>query len=148
MEHLELPSFSQWEDRRNWFESHIFRYEEAGSYSVGEQASALISEVQCCFCAGAWVAVVITAQAVMEANLKEVNNIAGHKRAVDLFKENGFGSLEFCNIRQRRNSLVHAKPGNLALTIDEQWDNREELETEARRVVELMFQVFYTEVST
>jgi hypothetical protein len=46
MEHLEHPMAEQWEIRRRWFESHIFHYEELGSCLVGEQASALLSEVE------------------------------------------------------------------------------------------------------
>lgn len=147
MEHLDHPTAEQWEMRRSWFEAQIFHYEEIGSYLVGEQASALISEVESCFCAGAWAAVVILAFAVIEANLRETSNSAKHHRAIDLFKDQGFDDA-FDRLRKRRNTLVHATPDNPALTIDQQWDDRALLEAEARKTVELMFKAFYSQAGT
>ncbi|TRX00238.1 hypothetical protein [Candidatus Methylobacter oryzae] len=147
MEHLEYPTIDQWEARRKWFEAHIFHYEELGSYLVGEQASALISEVQACFCAGAWVAVIILSFAVIEANLQETSGSSKRLRAVELLKEQGF-TAAFDQLRQRRNTLIHTNPDRPAITIDQQWDDRPALETEARDAVGLMFQAFYSQVGT
>lgn len=147
MEHLEHPSATLWEERREWFEAYIFHYEELASYLVGEQASALISEVQACFCAGAWAAVVVLAFTVIDANLQETSSSSGRLRAVDLLKERGF-SASFDRLRRRRNALVHATRDNPAITIDQQWDNRSNLEDEAREAVGLMFQAFYSQAGT
>lgn len=146
MEHLDHPTAEQWGVRRTWFEDHVFHYEELGSYRVGEQASALISEVESCFCAGAWAAVVILAFAVIEANLQETSESDKHRRAVDLLKAHGF-SEAFDELRKRRNSLIHARPDIPAITIDQQWDDRIFLEAEARQAVVLMFQAFYSQVN-
>ena len=92
MEHLYHSTPELWQARRNWFEAYIFDYEERGSYLVGEQACALISEVQSCFCSGAWAAVLIVAFAVIEANLQETSGSSKRKRAVELLQENGFSA--------------------------------------------------------
>jgi len=147
MEHLEHPTAEQWEVRRRWFESHIFHYEELGSYLVGEQASALISEVESCFCAGAWAAVVILSFAVVEGNLQETSSSKKRRRSVELLEHQGFGA-GYDRLRKRRNSLVHATPESPALTIDQQWDDRASLEAEAREAVVLMFQAFYSQAGT
>jgi hypothetical protein len=71
MEHLDCPSHEVWEERRIWFESLNDEISGQGSYLVSEQACALIAEVQSVFCAGAWVAVIILATAVIDAQLRE-----------------------------------------------------------------------------
>jgi hypothetical protein len=147
MEHLDHPSTNQWEARKGWFESHIFHYEELGSYVVGEQASALLAEVESCFCAGAWAAVIIIAFAVVETNLEETNGAPEGQRAVDLLKGHGIEAA-LTKLRKSRNSLVHTRSGTPALTVDRQWDDRAALEAEARDAVELMFRAFYFEPGT
>jgi hypothetical protein len=46
-------------------------------------------------------------------------------------------------MRKRRNALVHPDPDAPALTVDQQWEDRAAMETEARQAVELMFEAFY-----
>lgn len=147
MEHLDHPTAEMWEWRRKWFEAHIFEYEEKGSYLVGEQASALISEVQSCFCAGAWAAVIILAFSVIEANLQETGDSSRRLRAVELLEVQGFGP-KFGVLRKRRNSLIHATLGNPGITLDHQWESRASLEIEARQAVQLMFEAFYSQIGT
>lgn len=147
MEHLDHPTEELWEQRRHWFEAHIFHYEERGSYLVGEQACALISEVQSCFCAGAWAAVVMLAFSVIEANLKEIDPSAKKSKVIDLLKANEFDD-RFHHLRMRRNCLIHGDHGCPAITVEQQWDNRAELELEAKEAVGLMFEAFYSQAGT
>ena len=46
-------------------------------------------------------------------------------------------------LRERINAIIHLDPENPAITVDQQWANRNELEQDARHVVELMFEAFY-----
>lgn len=147
MEHLEPPERELWESRREWFEGFIFKYEERGSHFVGEQASALISDVQCCFCAGAWISVIVLTFTVIEANLSEITPSSHKTRAVDLLKLYGLDA-RFDQLRRRRNKLVHATGNAPAVTIDDQWGKRETLEFEAKNAVQLMFEAFYLDVGT
>ena len=146
MDHIEYPTIEQWETRRKWFEEYIYHYEELDSYRVGEQASALISDVQSCFCSGAWVAVIILSFTVIEANIQEICGTSKPQRAVELLKNQGWNDTELDHLRKRRNTLIHATPDRPAITIDKQWDDRCELEIEARKAVELMFLVFYSQM--
>jgi hypothetical protein len=147
MDHIEVPSPELWEERRNWYEEHIFRYEEAGSYIVGDQAGALLFDVQSCFCAGAWVSVIIVAFTVIEAHFRETNPRSKGKKSYELLREKGWEE-KLTELRKLRNKLVHATYNNPALTIDEQWDEREALEERAREAVGIMFEVFYSENGT
>lgn len=56
MIHLEHPSQEIWDSRRSWFEQRA-EPPENGGYLLSEQACALIADLQCAFCAGAWIAV-------------------------------------------------------------------------------------------
>ena len=142
MEHLDHPSFDIWEERRLWFESLNDETSGEGSYLVSEQAYALIAEVQSTFCAGAWVAVIILALAVVDAQLRETeaSNFKGNTK--ELLETVG-ADPKLQSLRLRRNSLVHVNPDNPAITVDQQWANRKELEAEARQAVQLMLEAFY-----
>jgi hypothetical protein len=147
LEHLDHPTLEQWSKRRDWFEAFIFSYEEAGSYLVGEQACAIISDVQSCFCSGAWAATIVLAFSVIEANLQETNETGKKQRSVDLLSSFSTDT-RFDLLRKRRNSLIHATPNNPAITTDQQWDNRASLEFEAKEAIELMFIAFYSQIGT
>lgn len=142
MDQLEPPIEELWNQRREWFEQLIHAYGDRHSRLTGEQATALIFEVQCCFCAGAWAAVLILACAVIEANGVEVFSNGQRKRAGKLWEELKLGK-PYDDLRLRRNALVHVTQGSPGLTLDNQYDDRPALESEARQAVQLMFQAFY-----
>ena len=142
MLHLDHPSEGLWNERRTWFEKVEERRRGDGNYLSSEQACALTADVQCAFCAGAWAAVVVLAMAVVDAALREteVSNHRGNKKK--LLQDAGVNS-ELQWLRKRRNAFVHVDADQPALTVDQQWLNRNELEQEAKRAVELMFEAFY-----
>ena len=142
MDHLELPLEEDWIARREWFEQLIHKYGDRHSRLTGEQATALIFEVQCCFCAGAWAAVLVLAFTVIDANAAEIAEDSQRKRPKKWLEEHGLGK-PYDELRLRRNGLVHVTQGSLGLTLDNQYDDRPELEKEARQAVQLMFQAFY-----
>ncbi|MDP2931656.1 MAG: hypothetical protein Q8O05_04040 [Chloroflexota bacterium] len=65
------PSKEKWESRRRWFEEQNELFCVGNSYDLSEQACALAYEVETAFCAGAWVAVIVLAIAVVDAQLRE-----------------------------------------------------------------------------
>ena len=94
------------------------------------------------FCAGAWVAVLMLAMAVVDAQLRETElpGFAGNtKQLLDAAQANP----ELQRLRERRNAIIHVNAENAAITVDQQWANRTELEQEARQAVRLMFEAFY-----
>lgn len=144
---LEQPSTELWEARRLWFEELAESIAGEGSYLVSEQACALIGEVQTAFCAGAWAAVLVLALAVVDAQLRETELpgfLGNTKRLLDAAQANP----ELQRLRERRNAIIHVRPENPAITVDQQWANRSELEQEARRAVRLMFEAFYISPGT
>lgn len=147
MDHLEHPSLDLWEERREWFENLLNEYESVGSYLVSEQACALIAETQSCFCAGAWISVIIITFAVIDAQLREteVPNFRGNsKELIDIL---GFDE-RFQRLRKRRNRIIHINIDDPAITVDQQWGNRKELEEEARDAIKLMVEAFYSNPGT
>ena len=143
MDHLEHPSKRLWEDRRIWFELLLDQHESLGSYLVSEQACALIAEAQSCFCAGAWVSVIILAFTVIDAQVRETETPNFKGTSKKLLEVLGFGE-RYQKLRKRRNELIHLNIDNPAVSVDQQWGNRRELEGEAREAVGLMIEAFYS----
>jgi hypothetical protein len=142
MDHLEHPNLKDWESRQHWFETEEAEARGKGSYLVSEQACALIAEVQSTFCVGAWAAVIILAAAIIDAQLRETELPGFRGNTAQLINAIG-GETGLHQLRKRRNALVHVNPDNPALTVDQQWAERDRLEKEAREAVKLMFRTFY-----
>jgi hypothetical protein len=142
MEHIEHPSHKIWEQRRRWFESVEEKARGEGNYIVSEQACALTADVQAAFCTGAWAGVIILSMAVVDAALRETE-VPGFKGNTKMLIEAADANPRLQIIRERRNALVHIDPEKPALTVDQQWSERDKLEEEAKEAVELMFDSFY-----
>jgi len=147
MNWLEMPSLELWETRQQWFDELGESIQGEGSYLVSDQACALIGEVQTCFCAGAWIAVIVLAVSVIDAQLRETElpDFKGNtKELFNIIQTNP----ELHNLRKRRNAIVHIDLENPAINVDQQWANQIELEKEARQAVKLMFEAFYMNPGT
>lgn len=142
MIHLEHPSHEMWEFRRDWFEQKAEPPDDGGL--VSEQACAVVADLQCAFCAGAWIAVVVLAAAAIDAHLHDAEGFTGNaKRVID---EAG-ADTQMHTLRKRRNALIHSDTDSPAITVDQQWSERVKLEEDARLAVELVFRVFYSSAS-
>ena len=147
MNWLGQPSAELWKERELWFEELAESLADGGSYIVSEQACALIGEVQTAFCAGAWVAVLVLAMAVVDAQLRETE-LPGFQGNTKRLLNDVEANPELQQLRKRRNAIIHINPDNPAITVDQQWTNRSELEQEARKAVQLMFEAFYISPGT
>jgi hypothetical protein len=140
MDWLEQPSAELWEVRRRWFDVLGESLAGEGSYFVSEQACALIGEVQTAFCAGAWVAVLVLAMAVVDTQLRETE-LPGFKGNTQQLLDAVRADPGLQRLRERRNAIIHIRPENPTIIVDQQWANRAELEQEARHAVKLMFEL-------
>ena len=131
MDHLESPDPLVWDERRLWFERRQTAASVEGAGKLSEQATALLIDLQACFCAGAWVAVVILAATVVDTQVEA----SKQRRAAP--------AEDLRWLRALRNRLVHEDRANPALTIEAQWTERREWERAAKRAVELVSAVFY-----
>lgn len=140
MKHLSHPSTEVWNQRAKWFESAAEPSDD-GAYILGEQACALSADLQCAFCAGAWIAVIVLAATVIDAHLREAEGLSGTaKAAIDSMG----GDSQLHNLRRRRNAIIHVNPELPAVTVDQQWTDRNALEREARDAVTLVFREMYS----
>jgi len=142
VDHFEHPSVEVWEERRTWFDSMEEQPRGESSFLLSEQACALTAEVQAVFCAGAWAAVIILALAVVDSALRETELPGFTGNTQQLLAQAG-ATPRLQALCRRRNALVHLNPESPAITVDQQWLNRDQLEAEARQAVELMFEAFY-----
>jgi len=147
LDHLDAPPEDIWNVRRKWFEDHVFEHQGLGSHLLSEQACALMMEVQSCYCSGAWIAVVVLAFTVIDAQLSETmapdfeGNSAGLLRHLELGEE-------YQKLRLRRNRIIHLRSDQPAITVDQQWGSRQELEAEAQDAVKLMLAAFFSAPGT
>ena len=144
---LECPSKEIWESRRRWFQEQDELFCVGRSYLLSEQACALSCEVENAFCAGAWIAVIVLAMAVVDAQLRETEFYKFEGSTKRLLEELDVNK-DLQKLRERRNAIIHIDPDNPAITMDQQITNREELEKEARNAVKLMFEAFYLSPGT
>ncbi|MEX2630861.1 MAG: hypothetical protein WD341_13055 [Tistlia sp.] len=131
MEHLEQPDPLTWDDRRLWFEARQQEQARHGGSRFSEQATALTVELQACYCAGAWVACVILAGAIVESQAE----VSGRHEAVP--------AEELLWLRGLRNRLLHENRAEPLLTLEDHWVRRPDWEAAARRAVSLVFLAMY-----
>ncbi|WP_455372285.1 hypothetical protein [Limibacillus halophilus] len=125
MEQLEHPREEDWEERRLWFEGEQQRAASGGLSKVSEQAAALLIELQCVYCAGAWAASVLLAAAIVDAQ----SLYAGFP-SDSLSEERNW-------LRGLRNGLLHEYRSAPALTIEDHWTKRDAWRRDAKRAVRL-----------
>lgn len=147
MDHLECPTPSVWSARRIWFAQEEEGARGKGSYLVSEQACALLAELQSVFCAGAWVAVIVLAVAVVEAQLRDIEFSDFRGNLKQLLDAAGTDP-DLQQLRARRNALVHCRPDAPGITVDDQWARRAELEDQAREAIRLALAAFYMSPGT
>ena len=133
MQHLDPPEPLDWDERRLWFEEQEAALSARGVGRLSEQASALMVELQCVFCAGAWAATVVLSAIIVETQA----NAARSFRAAP--------AEDLRWLRSLRNRLLHEAPGEPVLTIEDHWTTRGEWEKAARRAVGIALAVVYPE---
>ena len=72
MDQLEIPEEELWNSRREWFENELESAQHPmASYLVCDHATALLVDLMSCFCAGAYLAVVILSISIIDAQLRD-----------------------------------------------------------------------------
>jgi len=144
------PAGDEAEARTRWFADVMAgrgtEHRNDLATSVGDHTQALLVELETVFGAGAWVATVILAVAVIEAHLREQAIASG--RVVDpylnagtLFAEAGLDE-RFDVLRRARNRALHVSDPP-TLTVDMHWFEAERLEAEARFAIRLVAAALY-----
>ena len=117
--------------RSRWVAATVARMTDGDGLHPTPQAGALFVEMTRVFCAGAWIATLILAQAALDADLEENDSHDGLA-----LNDRRYGR-DFIRLRERRNHLVHADGPGPAVTIHSLTQDAAALEREARRAVVL-----------
>lgn len=148
MEQLEHPVFEIWEERKGWFENELENKQHPlASYLLSDQGTALLVELQSCYCAGTFLAVIILSVSIIDAQLREteaVDNKIGTAKLLDEY----FTGKDINWLRKLRNKYVHVDIDNPALTIDDQHTNRKNMESDARRAIQMVIHAFFQSPGT
>ncbi len=141
MEQLEHLPFEIWEQRMEWFENLLDEKQHLlANYLVNDHATGLLVDLQCCYCAGAWLAVVVLSVSIIDAQLRgeAMSNIG----TAQLLK-NYFSGENIDWLRKLRNSYVHADVDQPSLDLDDQYLNREKMRTDAENSIKMVIHAFF-----
>lgn len=103
----------------------------------------MMADLQAVYCAGCWASVIILALAVVDAQLRETE-MPGFKGSTKQLLDELGGDPQLHWLRKRRNSLVHLDEDSPALTVDQQWLDRHDLELDAQKAVQLCIEAFFS----
>jgi hypothetical protein len=148
MEQLECPDFEIWAERKRWFESELEgKLHPLASYLISDQGTALLVDIQSCYCAGAFLSVIILSVSIIDAQLRETEAVDNKIGTAKLLNEYYTGK-DINWLRKLRNKYVHVNIDNPSLTIDDQYKNRKQMEIDARRAVQMVFHAFFQSPGT
>ena len=143
MEQLDCPSLEIWEQRRQWFERCLDEVQHPfANYIVSDHATALLVELQACYCVGAGVSVIILSISIIDAQLRETEAGDGRIGTAKLLNEY-YGGDEINWLRKLRNKYVHIDIDSPALKVDDQYLKRKELETDATKAIKMVIRSFF-----
>ena len=148
MEQIEYPDFEIWEGRKRWFEEELENKQHPlASYDVSDQATALLVELQSCYCVGAFLSVIILSVSIIDAQLRETKAVDSKIGTAKLLDEY-FTGRDINWLRKLRNKYVHVDIDNPALKIDDQYTNRKQMESDAERAIQMVIHAFFQSPGT
>ena len=133
-----------WNGRRDQFRNLEAVAIGEGKYGQDAhgQRETLVRELEHAYCAGAWLATVLLAQAVVEITLAFHGHDTSKKRE-DFLKKYDFDK-KARQLRLRRNALVHRGAGDeVEVSLDQVLFDRETLSHEAKEAVDLALNVAF-----
>jgi len=148
MDQLENPIAGLWKERKSWFENRLEEGQHPlASYQVSDQATALLIDLQSCFCAGAFLAVIILSVSVIDAQLRETEAMDAKIGTARLLNQYYTGEhIDW--LRRLRNRYVHVNIDSPALSVDAQYDNREQMESDARKAIQIIIHSLFQSPGT
>jgi hypothetical protein len=90
--------------------------------------------------------VIVFAYTVLDAQLLQTEMPEFKGNSKDLITQLGFGD-DYQQLRLRRNRIIHLRPDDPAITVDQQWSRRAELQKEAEHALGLMLAAFFSNPS-
>jgi hypothetical protein len=145
---LDYTDAKMWESRLRWLEhvEETHRHPDA-SYLLSSQGTLLTYDVEKAFCAGAWVSVIVTAHAAIDATIRDTETADYDANSKVTFGDDP--NLQW--LRMRRNRLVHVTDGAHGIPQEDLADFdvfHDSLEEDARRAVQLLFKTIYANPGT
>lgn len=148
MDQIEYPDATTWGSRKEWFEKTLERSQHPlASYFVSDQATSLLVDLESCYCAGAFLAVVLLSVSIIDSQLRETG--VGDKKigTAKLLSEYYTGqNIDW--IRRLRNRYVHIDVDSPALGIDDQYFSRSQMQEDARKAITMVFHAFFQDPGT
>jgi hypothetical protein len=144
MDQIEYPSIAIWQARSAWFDAQFDIEQRGGNYIIGEQATALLVDLQSMFCAGAFVSSTIISCTIVDAHLREAELGDDFDGGMQAAFANSASAADLEWLRRERNALVHFKPSKgPKIAVDDHYSSRFDHEAKARRAISLVASVLF-----
>lgn len=143
MELFEYPQKTIWEERNAWIQNEIEQEMTGGSYLASDHAIALFADLQCCYCVGAWISVIVLSVSIIDSHLRETEALNQKVGTSKLLDDYYFGKDDINWLRKLRNRYVHVDMNNPVLEMNHQYLNRHQLENDATRAVKMTIQALF-----
>lgn len=136
-----LPKFEDWESRKGQFRGFEFHHLGKHGWSSYAQTEPLIRELEHVYCAGAWVATMLVADAVIE--MSKVGFKAKHLSQAELLKKHDlYDKAKW--VKKRRNHLMHrTRTQKPAVRLHDQTSGRDNLRADAKRAVSIALEISF-----
>lgn len=136
MELFEFPNKETWEKRRRWVDDEMQCIEDGTDCS--SHGAALFMDLQACYCLGAWLAVIVLSVSVIDAHLRETEALNDKMQTAKLLDKYYKGDDDINWLRKLRNQYVHLNLDNPILEVNDQFDNRINLEIDATKAIKMV----------
>jgi hypothetical protein len=145
MELFDFPNKEIWEKRRRWIDDEMQRIEDGTDCS--SHGAALFMDLQACYCLGAWLAVIVLSISVIDAHLRETEALNDKMRTAKLLDEYYRGNDDINWLRKLRNQYIHLNFDNPILEVNDQFDSRTNLETDATKAIKMVIETLSQNLS-
>lgn len=133
------PSSELWQQRRKDYDYLWSIAIHTDGSSNCQHAGSLKLELERCYCAGAWVACIIIAEAICEIHFSSEKKSNGVNK--NIFAEKLGISEDLKWLRDSRNALIHDKKQGMSLSSRDYRRERNSLENDAKRATFLALKV-------
>ena len=109
---------------------------------ISDHAASLLSELQVLFCVGAWNSIIIISLSVIDSQVRDVDDPDFKGNTKELIERNNLNP-EIDWLRKKRNKIVQINKGNPELNLNDYLDKKQQLENDAKKIIELVCEVFF-----
>jgi hypothetical protein len=147
MDLFDFPDKDLWLKRCDLIGNEIEQSMTGYSYMASDHATALFMDLQTCYCAGAWISVIVLSVSVIDSHLRETEALDTSVGTAKLLDEYFEGS-DINWLRRLRNKYVHVDVDNPILEMNSHFNNQKEMEEDATKAIKMVISALFQSPGT